>query len=137
LVFEKNANFFAQNRRKPLKIVIITSTPGLSDFSTPIHQFSFFAVLPFDVISRSATPDEFYLTRVASGSVAPYLDARRRNVELFGSRQCDPEPILRVTTPALQKFTTQQIAQLVLRIKIIFHRLKNAVAFYNAGVVHS
>jgi hypothetical protein len=28
LVFEKNANFFAENCRKSLKIVIITSTPG-------------------------------------------------------------------------------------------------------------
>jgi hypothetical protein len=29
LVFEKNANFFAENRQKSQKIVIITSTPGL------------------------------------------------------------------------------------------------------------
>jgi hypothetical protein len=29
LVFEKNANFFAENCRKSQKIVIITSTPGL------------------------------------------------------------------------------------------------------------
>jgi hypothetical protein len=28
LVFEKNANFFAENWRKSQKIVIITSTPG-------------------------------------------------------------------------------------------------------------
>jgi hypothetical protein len=28
LVFVKNANFFAENCRKSLKIVIITSTPG-------------------------------------------------------------------------------------------------------------
>jgi hypothetical protein len=28
LVFEKNANFFAENCRKSPKIVIITSTPG-------------------------------------------------------------------------------------------------------------
>jgi hypothetical protein len=28
LVFEKNANFFAENGRKSQKIVIITSTPG-------------------------------------------------------------------------------------------------------------
>jgi hypothetical protein len=28
LVFEKNANFFAENCRKSQKIVIITSTPG-------------------------------------------------------------------------------------------------------------
>jgi hypothetical protein len=28
LVFEKNANFFAENNRKSLKIVIITSTPA-------------------------------------------------------------------------------------------------------------
>jgi hypothetical protein len=28
LVFEKNANFFAENWQKSLKIVIITSTPG-------------------------------------------------------------------------------------------------------------
>jgi hypothetical protein len=28
LVFEKNANFFAENRQKSQKIVIITSTPG-------------------------------------------------------------------------------------------------------------
>jgi hypothetical protein len=29
LVFEKNANFFAENCRKSRKIVIITSTPGV------------------------------------------------------------------------------------------------------------
>jgi hypothetical protein len=28
LIFEKNANFFAENCRKSQKIVIITSTPG-------------------------------------------------------------------------------------------------------------
>jgi hypothetical protein len=28
LFFEKNANFFAKNRRKSQKIVIVTSTPG-------------------------------------------------------------------------------------------------------------
>jgi hypothetical protein len=28
MVFEKNANFFAENRRKSQKIEIITSTPG-------------------------------------------------------------------------------------------------------------
>jgi hypothetical protein len=28
LIFEKNANFFAENCRKNQKIVIITSTPG-------------------------------------------------------------------------------------------------------------
>jgi uncharacterized protein YwgA len=28
LVFEKNANFFAENKQKLQKIVIITSTPG-------------------------------------------------------------------------------------------------------------
>jgi hypothetical protein len=31
LVFEKNANFFAQNCQKSQKIVIITSAPGLPD----------------------------------------------------------------------------------------------------------
>jgi hypothetical protein len=31
LVFEKNAKFFAENRQKSQKIVIITSTPGHSD----------------------------------------------------------------------------------------------------------
>jgi hypothetical protein len=30
LVFEKNANFFVENCQKSQKIVIITSTPGLS-----------------------------------------------------------------------------------------------------------
>jgi hypothetical protein len=38
LVFEKNANFFAENCRKSQKIVIITSTPGAnpttSEFTT-------------------------------------------------------------------------------------------------------
>jgi hypothetical protein len=32
LVFEKNANFFAENCRKSPKIVIITSTPRCYDF---------------------------------------------------------------------------------------------------------
>jgi hypothetical protein len=31
LVFEQNANFFAENCQKSKKIVIITSTPGHSD----------------------------------------------------------------------------------------------------------
>jgi hypothetical protein len=31
LVFEKNANFFAENWQKSQKIVMITSTPGHSD----------------------------------------------------------------------------------------------------------
>jgi hypothetical protein len=31
LVFEKNANFFAENWQKSPKIVIITSTPGHPD----------------------------------------------------------------------------------------------------------
>jgi hypothetical protein len=30
LVFEKNANFFAENWEKMQKIVIITSTPGVT-----------------------------------------------------------------------------------------------------------
>jgi hypothetical protein len=33
LVFEKNANFFAENCRKSQKIVIITSTPGWPDWA--------------------------------------------------------------------------------------------------------
>jgi hypothetical protein len=33
LVFEKNANFFAENCQKSPKIVIITSTPGCANFS--------------------------------------------------------------------------------------------------------
>jgi hypothetical protein len=36
LVFEKNANFFAENCRKSQKIVIITSTPVLS---TGFHAY--------------------------------------------------------------------------------------------------
>jgi hypothetical protein len=32
LVFEKNANFFAENCRKSQKIVIITSTPGQKNY---------------------------------------------------------------------------------------------------------
>jgi predicted dinucleotide-binding enzyme len=32
LVFEKNANFFAENRQKSQKIVIITSTPDWANF---------------------------------------------------------------------------------------------------------
>jgi hypothetical protein len=32
LVFEKNANFFAENCLKSQKIVIITSTPGILKF---------------------------------------------------------------------------------------------------------
>jgi hypothetical protein len=31
LVFEKNANFFAENCQKSQKIVIITSTPGMNN----------------------------------------------------------------------------------------------------------
>jgi hypothetical protein len=38
LVFEKNANFFAENCRKSPKIIIITSTPGHPEL--PFHQNS-------------------------------------------------------------------------------------------------
>jgi hypothetical protein len=42
LVFEKNANFFAENGQKLQKIVIITSTPGpnptISEFTTTYVQ---------------------------------------------------------------------------------------------------
>jgi hypothetical protein len=41
----------------------------------------------------------------------------------------------RVTTPALQKFTTKLIAQHIFIIKIIFLWRKNALAYHNAGVV--
>jgi hypothetical protein len=34
LVFEKNANFFAENWRKSQKIEIITSTPNWANFRT-------------------------------------------------------------------------------------------------------
>jgi hypothetical protein len=39
LVFEKNANFFAENWRKSQKIVITTSTPG-ANVKINFHQFS-------------------------------------------------------------------------------------------------
>jgi predicted dinucleotide-binding enzyme len=37
LVFEKNANFFAENRQKSQKIVIITSVPGQASQSSFPH----------------------------------------------------------------------------------------------------
>jgi hypothetical protein len=37
LVFEKNANFFAENWEKLRKIVIITSTPGRNKMKTNSH----------------------------------------------------------------------------------------------------
>jgi hypothetical protein len=54
LVFEKNANFFAENCQKSQKIVIITSTPGQTDyfdlifFQTPKNGW---------IIKRAPTPD--------------------------------------------------------------------------------
>jgi hypothetical protein len=39
LVFEKNANFFAENWRKSQKIVIITSTPGQKNFERATFRF--------------------------------------------------------------------------------------------------
>jgi hypothetical protein len=41
LVFEKNANFFAANCQKSQKIVIITSTPEVSLFITPLGMDEF------------------------------------------------------------------------------------------------
>jgi hypothetical protein len=38
LVFEKNANFSAENWEKSSKIVIITSTPGLATFRATFSQ---------------------------------------------------------------------------------------------------
>jgi hypothetical protein len=38
LVFEKNANFFAENGQKSQKIVIITSTPGRGQSYDPESQ---------------------------------------------------------------------------------------------------
>jgi hypothetical protein len=41
LVFEKNANFFADNCPKSQKIVIIASTPGeLSEFRSYLHRLN-------------------------------------------------------------------------------------------------
>jgi hypothetical protein len=47
------------------------------------------------------------------------------------------EPILRsrVTTPALQKFTTPRVNYFVLKTKSFSTNLKNAQVYYNAGVV--
>jgi hypothetical protein len=42
---------------------------------------------------------------------------------------------VRLTTPALQKFTTPQVAYCVLRTKIVSSTLKNALAYHNAGVL--
>jgi hypothetical protein len=39
LVFEKNANFFAQNCQKSQKIVIITSVPGDQRYENDFRQF--------------------------------------------------------------------------------------------------
>jgi hypothetical protein len=41
LVFEKNANFFAENCLKSQKIVIITSTPGAPKRTQPIYRVFF------------------------------------------------------------------------------------------------
>jgi hypothetical protein len=40
-----------------------------------------------------------------------------------------------ILTPVLKKFKAQLIAWRVFRIKIILLRCKNALAYYNAGVV--
>jgi hypothetical protein len=40
LVFEKNANFFAENLQKSQKIVIITSTPGVRFCETFLTKFT-------------------------------------------------------------------------------------------------
>jgi uncharacterized phosphosugar-binding protein len=39
LVFDKNANFFAENQQKSQKIVIITSTPGVNAMAINIGDF--------------------------------------------------------------------------------------------------
>jgi hypothetical protein len=56
LVFEKNANFFAENWQKSQKIVIITSTPGLK-----------FSITFFPVAREDCFPDN--LGRESSQSV--------------------------------------------------------------------
>jgi hypothetical protein len=56
------------------------------------------------------------------------------NLQHLPSKQ---EPILRsrVTTPALYIFSTPRVAQRVLKTKIQSCTFKNALAYYNAGVV--
>jgi hypothetical protein len=48
LFFEKNANFFAENCQKSQKIVIITSTPGLSETQAR-NTNSCFSICPTNV----------------------------------------------------------------------------------------
>jgi hypothetical protein len=48
LVFEKNANFFAENWQKSQKIVIITTTPGHPDGN---RRFAAAATFPRDDVT--------------------------------------------------------------------------------------
>jgi hypothetical protein len=56
LVFEKNANFFAENCQKSQKIVIISSTPGLNiaqqDFNCWFKQTLMWNFLQFRLLFR-------------------------------------------------------------------------------------
>jgi hypothetical protein len=49
LVFEKNANFFAENCQKSQKIVIITSTPDWANFRRLVGFFCLWMHRPNDL----------------------------------------------------------------------------------------
>jgi hypothetical protein len=70
LVFEKNANFFAENCQKLQKIVIITSTPDRCNF------FNFFVTLKMLSLAWSA---DVILTRVL------FLAFRHRHLDMYKS----------------------------------------------------
>jgi hypothetical protein len=65
LVFEKNANFFAENCRKSQKIVIIASTPG------PHHRFSFVTVSTTDDPDKPVMTALGFLGRLPGGKSTP------------------------------------------------------------------
>jgi hypothetical protein len=78
LVFEKNANFFAENDRKSLKIVIVTSTPVFSQKIAAKRNHKMVAIF---LVERNKILTIFLVER--KKMVAIFLVERKKILTIF------------------------------------------------------